>query len=343
MSFITGLKIFFKKPIYVLILGLFITAWVLILFGYTIFPVQGYYKFLFFFIGILFGFTILLFIVTFFKPIDEMSYIFIIIIFVISIPFILIFKGLLKTSYLRFFFLITNQIVTGFFAFKFCMDSSTKVDDYFYDNEKSRKFTRPLEFVIFGIIALLVFIITISIMRRLTPGAAQRSVNIFRIIYWVNIILIIIVLTRLLITKKLAAYITLFFLLTYFYILYILIDIIAEIIFPDTVDFAWYFFIIDLLLFIYIIGSIFDKVEYLEQKFKIFRAETISLFVILLKLFAQFFKIIPDIPGIRVRIDYLLGLQLVLLWLFIIFILIFGIHSIVVHKEGISKSNNIEE
>jgi hypothetical protein len=340
MSFITGLKIFFKKPIYVLILLLFIVAWILILFGYTIFPVQDYYRFLFFFIGILVGFTLLLFLVTFFKNLDEISYIFIILIFLISIPFILIFKGLLRSLYLPF--LISNQLLTGFFAFKLCMDSSTKVDNYFYDEEKSRKFTRPLEFIVFGIISLSMLIISWNIMRRLTPVAAQRNANIFRIILWVDVILVIIVLTRLLITKKFAAYITLFFILTFFYILYIFIDLIANVLFPDTLSFAWYFFIFDFIFFIYIIGSIFDKVEYLEQKFKILRAESISLFVILLKLISQFFKIIPDIPGIRVHPDYLLWLQILLLWIFIIFIFIFGIHSIIVHKEGKGELDNNE-
>ena len=341
MSFINGLKIFIKKPIYVLIMGLFITAWVLILFGYTIFTVQGYYLFLFFFIGILMGFTLLLFIISFFKPIEKMSYIFIIIIFLISIPIIIIFKGVLRSLYLPL--LIGNQLLTAFFAFKLCMDSSTKVDDYFYIQEKSRKFTRTLEFIIFGIIALSGFILTWNIMRRLSPGAALRSANIFRIIFWVDFILIIIVLMRVLITKRLAAYVTLFFILTFFYILYIFIDIIAGILFPDTLSFAWYFFIIDLFLFIYIIGSIFDKVEYLEEKFKILKAETISLLVILLKLFSQFFKIIPDIPGIKVNPTYLLWLQLVLLWLFIIFILIFGIHSIVMHKEGEIDTSDMDD
>lgn len=340
MSFITGLKIFFKKPVYILIVGLFITAWVLILFGYTIFTVRGYYLFLFFFICILFGFTLLLLIITFFKPIDEIRFTFIIIIFLISILFLLIFKGLLRALYIPF--LIINELLTGFFAFKLCMDSSTKVDDYFYNDEKTRKFTRSLEFIIFGIIALSTFILTWNIFRRLTPLAAYRSANIFRIIFWVDIILLIIVLTRVLIIKKLAAYITLFFFLTYFYIFYIIIDFIANVIFPDTLSFAWYFFIIDLFLFIYIIGSLFDKVEYLEQKFKILRPETISLFVILVKLVAQFFKIIPDIPGIIVPPSYMLWFQIFLLMVFIIFILIFGIHSIVVHKEGKDEAKSIE-
>ncbi|MFX1375465.1 MAG: hypothetical protein ACFFA0_06615 [Promethearchaeota archaeon] len=340
MSFINGLKIFFKKPIYVLILILFIVSWFLILFGYTAFSIPGYYRFLFIFIGILAGFTILLFVISFFKPIENLSYILFIIIFLISIPIVIIFKDLLNLLY--FFFLIANQLLTAFFAFKLCMDSSTKVDDYFYTGKKTRKFTRPLEFLAFGVIALFTFIIVWNLLSRLTPIAAQRSANIFRIIFWSDVILIIIVIMRVVIIKKLAAYITLFFILTFFYILYILLDTIAEFIFPDTKSFAWYFFIVDLILFIYIIGSIFDKVEYLEQKFKVLSVETISLFVILVKLIAQFFKIIPDIPGIIVNPKYLLRYQLFLLWLFIIFILIFGIHSIITHREGNNESNDID-
>ncbi|MFX1530980.1 MAG: hypothetical protein ACFFBC_07705 [Promethearchaeota archaeon] len=340
MSFVTGLKIFFKKPVYVLILAFFIGAWILILFGYTLFTIPGYYRFLFFFVGILAGFTTLLFVISFLKPIESLSYMFIIIIFLISIPIILIFKDFLRAFY--FPFLIANQLFTAFFAFKLCMDSSTKVDDFFYTDEKTRGITRVLEFIIFGIITLSFFIITWNILLRLTPIAALRSANIFRIIFWVDIILVIIVITRVVIIKRLAAYITLFFLLTFFYILYIIIEIIAQVLFPDTLSFAWYFFIVDLVLFIYIIGSVFDKVEYLEQKLKL-RSETISLFVILLKLIAQFFKIIPDIPGIVVNPDYLLWLQIFLLWLFIIFILIFGFHSIIVHKEGEKESKDLED
>jgi hypothetical protein len=238
--------------------------------------------------------------------------------------------------------LIANQALTAFFAFKLCIDSSTKVDDYFYNYEKSRKITRPLEFAIFGFSAYIVFVITWNILKRLTPIAAQRSVNIFRIIFWLDIVLLIIVLVRVLITKKFAAYITLFFILTFIYILYIIIDTIAQIIFPDTATYAWYYFIFDFLLFIYIIGSIFDKVEYLEQKFKIIRAETISLFVILMKLVAQYFKVIPNLPAIIVPPNYLLWLQIFILIIFLGCTLFFGIHSIFAHKEGKDLSRELE-
>ena len=137
--------------------------------------------------------------------------------------------------------------------------------------------------------------------------------------------------------KKFAAYITLFFVLTFFYILYIIIDLIAEILFPDTIGFKWYSFVIDLLLFIYIIGSLFDKIEYLEKKLKFIRAETISIFVILMKLVAQFTKVFPNFPGLDVPLAD--RLDVLILIIFIFFTLFFGIHSILVHKEG---KNDIE-
>jgi hypothetical protein len=327
MTFINGLKDFFKKPLYVLILISFIISWFLILFGRTFISVDEYYLFLFIFIGVLVGFNFLLLAISLFKSIEKLHYIVIIIVFLISIPTIFIFRGFLILF--SFICLIANQLLTAFFAFKLCMDSSTKVDDFFYKNERYNNFTRSFEFITFGLLTVLVFIFTWNILSSQFPIAARNSANIFRIIFWVNVILIIIVITRLVVIKKFAAYITLFFVLTFFYILYIIIDIIAEFIFPDTRGFGWVSFLIDLFLFIFIIGSIFDKIEYLEKKLKLIRAETISLFVILMKLIAQFTKIFP-----RLEIPLIEGQQVYVLIIFIIFTLFFGIHSILVHKEG---------
>jgi hypothetical protein len=224
------------------------------------------------------------------------------------------------------------------------MDSSTKVDDFLYKHKKSRIYTRFLEFIFFGFVGLMIFIFTWNVLRRLTPVVAKSSANIFRIIFWVDVILIIIVVTRLVVIKKLAAYITLFFILTFFYILYIIIDIVAEFLLNPS-GYAWYIFVFDLVLFMYIIGSIFDKVEYLEGKFKYIKVETISFFVILMKLVSQFVKLFPNIPGLAVPLQSLIARQLFLLILLLIIflgcILFFGIHSIIVHKEG--KNKDMEE
>jgi hypothetical protein len=212
------------------------------------------------------------------------------------------------------------------------MDSSTKADDFLYGNEKYNKFTRSFEFIFFGLLTLLIFIFTRNVLKNQIPIAARNSANIFLIILLINVILIVIVLTRLIVIRKFAAYITLFFVLAFFYILYIIIDIIAEFLFPDTIGFSWYSFLIDLFLFIFIIGSIFDKVEYLEKKLKYLRVETISLFIILMKLIAQFIDIFPKFPGLDIPLVE--RQQVYILIIFVIFTLFFGIHSILTHKEG---------
>ena len=327
MSFINGLKEFFRKPLYILIFISFIISWFLILFGHIFTTVPQYYQFLLIFIGILVGFNFLLFVISFFKPIEKLHYIIIIIVFVISIPTVIIFRGFLLLF--ASVCLIANQLLTAFFAFKLCMDSSTKVDDKLFENKKYNNYTRILEFVCFGILTGVIFIFTWNILSNHFRNAARNSANIFRIIFWINVILIIIVITRLVVIKKFAAYITLFFVLAFFYILYIIIDLIAEVLFPGDRTYAWYSFLIDFLLFIFIIGSIFDKVEYLERKLKFVRAETISLFIILMKLIAQLTKIFPnlDIPIVERQ-------EVFTLTIFVIFTLFFGIHSIIMHKEG---------
>ena len=66
------------------------------------------------------------------------------------------------------------------------------------------------------------------------------------------------------------------------------------------------------------------------------------MFVILMKFIAQFFKVITDISSIAVPPNYLLWQQIFLLVIFLCFILIFGIHSILVHREGYNESNDLE-
>lgn len=338
MSFINGLKIFFKKPLYVLILISFIISWFLILLGTDFTAIGEYYLFLFIFIAIIAGFNFLLLVISLFKSVEDLHSLVIILVFLVSLPTVFIFRGFLILF--SFICLIVNQLLTAFFAFKLCMDSSTKFDNILYKSEKVRKFTRLLEFIFFGLVTGIIFIFTWNLLSNQFPLLARSSANIFRIIFWVNMSLMIIVLTRLVVMKKFAAYITLFFVLTFFYILYIIIDLIAGVIFPDTRGFVWYSFLIDLFLFIYIIGSIFDKIEYLEKKLKYIKAETLSLFIILMKLIAQFTKIFPNFPGLDTTLVE--RQQVFILIIFIFFTLLFGIHSIIAHKEGKRMEEIIE-
>jgi len=327
MSFISGLKSLFKKPIYAVIILLFVAAWFLLLIAYAYIPSIGYRFFILQFIGVLGFFTLLLLIVSFIRPIDKLGYVIVLILFLISLTIIFVFENIMSNPIFRSIFLISNQILTAFFAFKLCIDSSTKIDDYLYNKKKSRKITRTIEFVGFGILTWLVFRTTWKVFTTLPAPINIASANIFRIMLWVDLILIAFVIIRLLFVQKLAAFIPLFFIFTFLYILFIIIDTIAEIN-PITPSYAWFSFLIDLFLFFFIIGSIFDKVDYLKNKLKIFRADTISLFVIIMKLYAQLTKIIP------ITAEAFINLQLWLLGIFLICTLLFGLYAIFFHKEG---------
>lgn len=329
MSFLTGLKDLFKKPLYLVIIIAFIISWFLILFGYLFIPYKGYNRIVAMFIAILAGFIFFLLIISLFKPIDELNLIIIVIVFIVSLPILLIFRFVLGPFYR--FCLIANQVLTALFAFKLCMDSSTKVDDYLHKKKKFNKISRTLEFILFGILTFITILLIGRILANFNVRVVRFSANVFRIMFWVDLILISVVIIRLIFIKKFSAYITLFFLLTFLYILYIIVDLIAEFIFPDAETTTWYFFLIDLGLFLYIIGSIFDKIDYLKDKFKIIRADTISIFIILMKLITQVIKL----PGYEelLSTEEVISLQIFLLIIFILFTLLFGIHSIFAHKE----------
>ena len=187
--------------------------------------------------------------------------------------------------------------------------------------------------MIFGFLTFLVLLFIWRILVNFNVKVVRFSANVFRIIFWVDLILMSFVLIRLIFTRQFSAYITLFFLLTFFYILYIIVDLIAEFIFPDAATTTWYFFLIDLGLFLYIIGSVFDKIDYLKNKFKIIRADTISIFIILMKLITQVIKL-PRFEGVLISTEEVIRLQIFLLVIFILFTLLFGIYSIFAHKEG---------
>ena len=125
--------------------------------------------------------------------------------------------------------------------------------------------------------------------------------------------------------------------ISFFYVLYLFVDLLAEFIFYDSSGYDLFAFCIDLLLFIYIIGSIYDRVDYILEKLKIFRVDTIALFIILMKLLVQIIKIwqelwLPYIPAIVLQQIFS---QAQLLWLFFAaFTILVGIYTIFKHKEG---------
>ena len=330
MRFTSVLKSLSKKPILLFIVIVFIISWFLLIFALYFVSNVIFSFIVLIFIVILTGFTFLLLIFSIFVPIEKMGLVTIVLVAVLTVPIIYIFSGIINLFYL--FCIFANYFITAFFAFKFSMDTSIGLDNYLYKKKGSRKFTRVLEFVLFLFLYLWLLFLIIRFFRSSSNPSVQNSANIFIFLLWINLVLILFVVLRLIFTKKLAAYISFFFVWTFLYVLYLLIDLWASIIFSGHPGYSIFSFFIDLFLFIYIIGSIFDRVDYIKEKIKIFRVSTIALFVILMKLYVQLIKIIQGV--IPPPISVLIFQAQVLFYFFIIFTLIIGLYTIFAHKEG---------
>ena len=118
--------------------------------------------------------------------------------------------------------------------------------------------------------------------------------------------------------------------------LYIFIDVWYGWYYQDNQAYDILSFIIDILLFLYIMGSIFERVDDIQDKLKIIRVDTIGLFVIIMKLVVQINKILQEI-NFRIPRDELahqIAVQtFVLVWFFVIFTIIIGIYYIFKHKK----------
>jgi len=153
-----------------------------------------------------------------------------------------------------------------------------------------------------------------------------------QIMFWVNVGLIVIVIIRLLVTKKFSAYISLFFLLTLFYAFYILIDYLYGAFFSSESGDPIYVlisFFVDWFLFLYILGTIYSRADYIQAKLKFLKVETIALFLIIMKIYVQVSKLVPKIVEVEIQILQAGGLFVI----FVFFNLLFGIHSILAHKQ----------
>ena len=332
MRFISGLKNLSKKSILLVIIILFIVSWFLFIFAFYVVSNTVILIVILYLIGSLAVFTFILFIISIFIPIDKMGIVTVIISVVLTLPIMWLFSGIINLFYLFCFY--ANLVITPFFAYKFSMDTSTGIDNYLYKKKGSRKFTRILEFILFLLLYLWLLFLIIRFFRISSNPSVQNSANIFVILLWINLILIVFVLLRLIFTKKLAAFIPFFYVLTSLYVFYLVIDFWAAIIFYLNPSYSIFSFFIDLLLFIYIIGSIFDRVDYIKEKIKIFRAGTLALFVILMKLVVQVYKILqPFVPPLQLILQVIFQLQF-LLYFFIFITLFVGLYTIFAHKEG---------
>ena len=334
MGFISGLRGIFKRYIYASIILAFIFIWILILVLRYLYFDLTFQQIIIFLGGCLIVFSIILFFVSFFKPVDGMGKIIVVIALVIALFVASIFREDIFFPTFILFFIISlsvNIFFTAFFAFKFCIDSATKVDDYLYKKQQSRKVTRIIEFILFGFLNWWFLRATWLFFSNNLDPLEQIISSIFRIIIWVNLILIGLVILRVLITKKFAAYITLFFLLAFFYVLYLIFDFLYGVFFTlesGDPNYILLSFIIDLILFLYIIGIVYDRAEFLRNKLKILKVDTIALFLIIMKLFVQISKLFSK-PGLEAYFVFEAR------WLFAIFMfftLLIGIYSIFVHK-----------
>ncbi|MFW9949958.1 MAG: hypothetical protein ACFFKA_07525 [Candidatus Thorarchaeota archaeon] len=340
MKVITGLKGIFKQPIYLFALISFILIWSLILantflrnfwIGLSIFIIGG---------GLLF-FILVLFIISFFKPLSMFKPYFFIIILTIGIilAFFLLDSVYFPTSDIFFMVpLIANQIFTAFFAFKLCMDSTTKLDDFFYKKEKYRVITRSIEFFLFGFLVWGIMRITIGFFSRTPTELFRVVIQIIEIMFWIYLVLMCVVVLRLLIKRKFTAYITLFFLLTFCYVLYILLDSIFGAFYStESGDLTYIIisFIGDILIFLYMIGTVYARVDYIQNKLKVLKVDTIALFLILMRIYVQISKIVPRTILPELQILQAGGLFII----FIFCTLLFGIHSIFSHKPNIEKKD----
>ncbi len=339
MSFITGLKELFKKPFYIFIIASFILLWLLILI-LNFFPLPFLFQIIITFGGGLLFFEIIFIIILLFKPIEKVKWFISVIIFVMSMGMAVYLWGTIFSPTSGIFFIImlnANLFFTAFFGFKLCMDSATKVDDYLYKGKKSRLSLRIITFIFFGILDWWVLQITVNFFTKYLTPLQQAAGSILRIILWINLILMGIVFLRLLIAKKFAAYITLFFLLTTFYILYLIFDFIYGRFFSNESTDIFYImlsFFMDVVLLLYILGTVYDRIEYIKKKLSYFKVDTIALFLITMKLYVQISKLISRV----VTEEFVLLQQWGIFIIFLFFTFLFGMHSIFAHKY-----NKIEE
>ncbi len=338
MKFISGLKGVFKKPLYVFIISAFTLTWILIL-------VNSYFSSVFLGLAVLiFGgsllyFAMILFLISFIKPIDKLKgwFLFIIYIIAIFLTFILNQSVFFVTSELFFILTLTiNQFFMAFFAFKICMDSSTKVDDYLYKKKKSRILTRLIEFFFFFMLNWWFSLIVLRFFSTTPTPLFLLVIRILQTLFWINVSLIVVVILRLIVTKKFSAYISLFFLLTLFYALYILFDYLYGAFFSSTsVDptYVLISFIVDWFLFMYILGTVYSRAGYIQTKLKFLKVDTVALFLVIMKIYVQVSKIVPKIVADDIKILQAGGLFVI----FVFFNLLFGVYSILAHKQKKEK------
>ena len=195
---------------------------------------------------------------------------------------------------------------------------------------------RLVEFFLFFLLNWWISTIILRFFSNTPTPLFLIVIHMFQIMFWVNVGLFVIVILHLIVSKKFSAYISLFFLLTLFYALYILIDYLYGAYFSSESGDPFYVlisFFVDWFLFLYILGTVYSKVDYLQEKLKFLRVDTIALFLIIMKIYVQVSKIVPKTVTDEMQILQAGGLFAI----FVFFNLLFGLHSILVHKQKKEK------
>ncbi len=336
MSFFHGLKKLFKKPLLTIILILFVVMWFLVVLGMTLIQNLHFVYIISIFSGFLAGFIFVLLIFSLFTTIDKMGAKTIIVALILTIPILLVLNVVIIFFYLFCFF--SSLFLIALFTYRWCIKNSIEFDNFLYKHKNSRKITRPIAFFTFlGITFLMVFITIVFFRDNL---GLILAANIFFVVIAIDLILLIFVFLRLLLVQKLSAYISLFFLLYYIYVLYVIIDVLGVFdgVINPNVGYEFISFLIDLIMFIYIIGTIFDKIDYIKEKLHVIKADTIALFLMLMKILVKIIEI-----GVQLNLISLPGFELFKAIIILInlsfFTLFFGLYSIIFHKEGKKKHN----
>ena len=338
MKFIKGLKAIFKEKVYIFAVLSFILIWVLILVNLYL-RISIIRDIILIFGGGILFFSLSLFFVSFFTSITKLKLYIFLIILTISLVLSAFLNDSIYFPTSEYFFIIplfANQIFTAFFAFKLCMDSSTNIDDFFYRKEKSRIILRTFEFIIFGFLIWWLMRITILVFFFTPTPLFQLVIRIITIIFWTYIVLMGVVLLKLILKRTFSAYITLFFFLTFCYILYILFDSIFGVFYSTELGDPLYIslsFFVDVILFLYMLGTAYYRADYIQDKIKVLKIDTIALFLIIMKIYVQISKLVPRLVLQDLQILQAGGLFII----FILCTLVFGIYSIFAHKPKEKK------
>ncbi len=327
MRFVEGLKKIFSQKLFAFIFLAYIVCYILLMVGINFLSNSLIIGITFYAIGTLVAFTTVLFVFSILIAVEDMKLVLIIIVAIITVPLAIVYSFYFALFY--FFALLTNHLLTAIFVFNFGIETSQGFDNTLYKKKGSRNFTRALEFIFFGILTIILMYFTWTYLFSFEPLLADT----FYIIIWIDLAIIVIVLLKLLFTKKFAGYITLFFFLAFLYVLYIVAVALKDILFLGG-GFTLFSLVIDLFLFIYMMGAIFGRVDFIKEKIKIIRGDTIALFVMVMKLLygSLVLDVLPPLQPAQ---------SIILFWWLLIlsvgFTFLFGFFSVLLHKEGGKK------